>query len=882
MKAYRLLAFVLSFTTFSSFAQSPVIEISKGWQVQDIAKVADKGEKISTLAYQPKNWYKATVPGTVLTSLVNNKVYPEPLYGENNRPDKISEYLCRTSYWYKTTMDIPQSYTGKNIFLNFDGINYEANVFVNGKQAGNIKGAFARGIFDITSLVTPGKKAALAVLIKPQPTPGISHEHNIATGMGYNGWYTGYDGPTFLCSIGWDWIPAIRDRNTGIWQKVFLSANDAVTIKDPLVTTDLPLPDTTQADISISTGIQNHSAKIQKGILKAKFGDAVVVEQPFEIAANSISSISFSSFNIKHPKLWWPNGYGEQNLYKLSLSVELNGKVSDSKQMMIGVREYSYSVPNSEWLTVSVNGVPVICKGGNWGMDEAMKRLSYQRMDAQMRMHKLANYTMIRNWVGQSTSEMLYELCDKYGFMLWDEFFQANPSDGPNPKDIHLYLYNVREKIVRYRNHASIAIWCARNEGFPPKEIEDSLVVMMHELEPSRLYQSSSTEGRGVNSGGPYSWRTPVDFYNYNEAFKTETGTMSIPTIESIQGMMPKEDWEEINDDWAEHDFAIGAQKGDKFPGMIDKRYGAVKNLADFVRKSQLANYESYRAMYEGRFAKLFSPVTGVLTWMSHPAQPSFVWQLYHYDLEPNASLFATRKACEPLHVQLNEKEGFVQVINATPNTLENAHVSLGVFGLDGKKIYEALSTVNADASKATTVKNLSVPKDLQTVHFIRLQLLDASQKLISDNFYWKGATGDENNFTALDSMPIATLKASAIKKAEGNKLVLQVVLENTSDVPAIMTHLQLRNSVTNKRVLPVFYNDNYISLLPGESKTIFIEAALSDLNGQQPIIMIDGLNSSVAESNSNGVAISMNKNAMVSSWPVTGLPFSPFNMGKR
>lgn len=499
-----------------------------------------------------------------------------------------------------------------------------------------------------------------------------------------------------------------------------------------------------------------------------------------------------------------------------------------------------------------------------------------------MKMHKLANYTIIRNWVGQSTSEMLYELCDKYGLMLWDEFFQANPSDGPNPKDIHLYLHNVREKILRYRNHASIAIWCARNEGFPPKEIEDSLVVMMHELEPSRLYQSSSTEGRGVNSGGPYSWRTPAEFYNFGEAFKTETGSMSVPTLESIQGMMPKQDWEEINDDWAEHDFAKGAQAGDKYPGMIDRRYGSVKNLADFVRKAQLANYEAYRAMYEGRFAKLFNPVTGVITWMSHPAQPSFVWQLYHYDLEPNASLFATRKACEPVHIQLNEKEGYVQVINATPNALNNAKAGMAVYSIDGKKIFESLTSVNAAASRATDVKSLSLPTDIKTVYFVKLHLLDAAGNIVSDNFYWKGPSSEVNNMKALDTMPVVRLQASAVKRMEGDKILIDVMLSNNSETPALMAHLQLRNAKTNTRVLPVFYSDNYVSLLPGEHNKITIEASAKDLNGQPPVVLIDGLNIAVQASANNGVEIRLNDNAQVSNWPVTGLPFSPFNIGSR
>src|ERR1039458_8996781 len=246
-------------------------------------------------------------------------------------------------------------------------------------------------------------------------------------------------------------------------------------------------------------------------------------------------------------------------------------------------------------------------------------------------MHQIANYTMIRNWVGQSTSEDFYEMCDKYGIMLWDEFFQPNPGDGPNPTDLNVYLANVREKILRFRNHPAIAVWCARNEGYPPKEIDTALRKLMAELEPVRLYQPSSTAGRGVNSGGPYHWRTPREFYDFGEAFKTEIGTMSVPTLESIQGMMPEKDWETINDDWAEHDFAKGAQEGNLYPGILARRYGKITNLANFVRKAQLMNYEAYRAMYEGRNAQLFHPATAIITWMSHPAQPSFVWQLYHY-----------------------------------------------------------------------------------------------------------------------------------------------------------------------------------------------------------------------------------------------------------
>src|SRR6185437_15424501 len=204
---------------FADSLPEPMV-LSTGWQMQSSDAVTDSAEHISQTNFAPQGWYRATVPGTVLTTLVNNHVYPEPLYGENNRPDKIPESLCRTSYWYRAVFEVPKSFAGKKVWLNFDGINYSADVWVNGQSAGTIRGAFTRGIFDISSMVTAGQQAALAVLIHPPPHPGVSHEHTLPNGMGPNGGEDAIDGPTFLCSLGWDWIPAIRDRASGIWQKV--------------------------------------------------------------------------------------------------------------------------------------------------------------------------------------------------------------------------------------------------------------------------------------------------------------------------------------------------------------------------------------------------------------------------------------------------------------------------------------------------------------------------------------------------------------------------------------------------------------------------------------------------------------------------------------
>ena len=625
------------------------VELTGGWLLQNSAKVPDAGAAVSSAGHQPQGWLAATVPGTVLSSLVRDGVYPEPLYGENNRPNRIPETLNKSPFWYRTTFTVPAGYKGRAVTLHFDGANYASEVWLNGAELGTMRGAFMRGRFDVTRLVKPGQTAVLAVEVSPQPHPGVPHEHTVANGMGLNGGITALDGPTFLATIGWDWLPAIRDRDTGLWQKVFLSASGPVVIEDPLVTTDLPLPRTDSAEVSVQTTVENLSAKGQRGTLEGSFGD-VRFERAVTLAPNSREVVSFrpadtAALHVANPRLWWPNGYGPQNLYTLHLRFVRGGRESDAHDTSFGIRKITYDAPgaapvpkgqdapDSDSLTIRVNGVPVFIRGGDWGLDEGLKRIPRERLDAEIHMHQLANLNMIRNWVGQSTSEEFYELCDKYGLLIWDEFFQPNPSDGPDPEDLPTYLANVRDKIVRFRNHPSIALWCARNEGFPPPEIDRALRSMIPELDPVRLYQPSSTAGRGVVSSGPYYWREPRAFYTYDAAFKTETGSVSVPTLESVHGMMPERDWETINDDWAEHDLAKGAQHGDTYPYVLAGRYGRIANLADFVRKAQLMNYEAYRAMYEGRNAKLFHPYTGILTWMSHPAQPSFVWQLYHYDL---------------------------------------------------------------------------------------------------------------------------------------------------------------------------------------------------------------------------------------------------------
>lgn len=811
-------------------------------------------------------WYRATVPGTVLTTLVNNGVYPEPLYGENNRPNIIPESLCRSSYWYRTEIEIPASYGRRRVWLSFDGINYLADVWVNGWKVGEIRGAFARGQFDITPRVTPGQRAAIAVLIHPPFTPADPLEQTQQWGMGLNGGVHSHDGPTFVASQGWDWMPAIRDRNMGIWQKVTLSASGPAVLRDPYVVTDVNVIDKI-ADVSLELEVVNATSVPVTGVVDGTLGDVSFQSSSLTVDAGGSRTVRLSpantpSLRLKDPKLWWPNGFGDPYLYPLHISFVAGGVVSDAIDFNVGVRTIAYTLgERPETLALVVNGVRVFAKGGNWGMDEAMKRVPRERLEAQMRLHRDANYTIVRNWVGQSTSEDFYDLADRYGLLVWDEFFQ--PAAGLDSgrergetgeqdlSDISLYLANVREKVLRFRNHPSIALWCGRNEGAPsPKFMANRLVEMMAELDPRRAFQPDSDAGRGVRSGGPYWWQPPASYYTEGRGapltpFKTEIGSVSIPTLEAIHAMMPAADAEAFpNDDWAEHDFATGGGNNHsaQYLTMLASRYGDISTLPRFVRAAQMANYESYRALYEARFAKLFNPSNAVITWMSNPAQPSLTWQIYSYDLEPFASFFAVKKACEPLHIQMNQDNFHVVVVNHTTTTPALKY-RVQIVGLDGRTVLDQTQNVaNVRASAATDLGAVPLPSGLSGVHFVTLELWSVDGQWRSYNTYWRNGDAPDD-LTALNSLPTVTLDAAVRRYDSGGKLLLAITVSNHSSSVALLAHVQLRNERTNQRVLPVFYSDNYVSLLPGEQATITIEAAAKDLGADRPVVALDGWN---------------------------------------
>lgn len=860
--------------------------VAGGWRLLEAPKVKDEGVAVSTPGYSTEGWLRATVPGTVLSTYVDRGVYPDPDFGLNNLA--IPETLNKQDYWYRTEFTPPASAAGRRFTLTLNGVNYSAAVWLNGRRLGEVRGAFTRGEFDATGLVVPGRPNALAVRVSPPPHPGIPHEESLKEGPGPNGGAMCLDGPTFICTEGWDWIPGVRDRATGLWQDVTLKATGAVRVGDVQVVTKLPLPDTNRAEVSVGVPLSNDTNRAASGVLEVAF-EGVAVRKRVTVPPGGtelrLTSDEFAQLHLKRPRLWWPNGYGRPELYHMRVSFrDARGLVSDSKTLRFGVRELSYELtladgegmlrrveyaPTAAWgervvnlthegiveskegwvpslvrgaegsasvrrledvraspfLVVRVNGVRVAVRGGNWGLDDSRKRVSRERMEPYFRLHREAGLTMIRNWCGQNTEEVFYELADEYGLLVWNDFWLSTQDWNLEPEDPSLFLSNARDVIRRFRNHPSIAVWCGRNEGVPPPRINEGLDELARTLDGTRYYSPNS---RDVNlqGSGPWHYGDAFKFFTTRgRGFSTELGLPSPPSADTIRAMLPESDQWPPDDAWAYHDWHTKSG-GDinHFVNAMTEELGAPTSLEDFERKSQLLTYASHRAMFEGFNVHLWEPNTGRLMWMSHPAWPSMEWQMYSSDYSTHGAFFGVKKANEPLHIQLDQPDLDITVVNNTRTPLRGLRLLTHIHDVNGGVISVDEQELSAPSNAAFRVSRLRVPAWAKDgVVFVRLQLIDAERRVLSENFYWHAA--QKAAYRKLDRMPETPLACLAVSKAARGASRVDVELTNYNDYGvALAAQVVLRDAETGARVLPAYASDNYVSLVPGERRRITIE----------------------------------------------------------
>ena len=867
------------------------ILIRNGWKVKSSLEVGDDGKKLSQPGVDTKSWAVTSVPATVLTALVRNGIYPNPYIGINNMqiPDISDEYNqendrlkyshipgknpWKKPYWYRTEFDGSATLKGKHIWLNFGELNYKAQIWLNGiliADTTEAVGMERQFKFDITSAFRKTDKNSLAVAIyppdhpgKPAPdplTPLADPGTNMADGV-ISRDYTKWD------VMGWDWQPSIRDRDMGITEDVFISGTDDIELQNLYVTSKLFLPDTTAAELTVSVELVSHSNKEESGVIQVsvKNGtDSISFTDNFRIAPNSTSELiwdrtKIEKLKLSNPKLWWPSGYGQQNLYEVKVTALTKSQMASSVKTNVGIREVETYIGNKERV-YKINGMEIYPKGGNWVID-MMLNWTASRYEKEILLTKNANLNILRVWGPTGVApKPFYEAADKYGILIWQDFlndfwgtFKNTPGYQP---EISLFETATVGIVKKYRNHPSLIIWCGGNEGPNPRE--DLIVNSILKKYDSRQFRHylKQSDGDGLHGGGPYHTLEPKDYFTHKKltGFSSEIGPSGIPEIQSIEKFMPDKakTWMPgrfpLDGVWAYHDAndwpGSDSRKFTSYDNMVRNYYGApdtsnlISGFRDYIEKCQIVNYDVYRSSIESINRQLWKSSSGILLWKGNSSWPSMTWQVYDWYMQSHAGYYGTKKASELLHVQFNRDDRTVSFVNLLNGKLDAVNLNATLYDSSLKSIWTESKVIVSEINSASN-SGIIVPES-KKVEFLKLTAKDGNGILLSDNFYW---LNESNNFKVLNDLPSPKLEVSAKPVSANGKIKYEVAVTNTGKTLAFQVALKVVGKDSNQELLPSFWTDNYLNLLPGESKTVSVEIDNTDLT-ELPVLTVSSFSS--------------------------------------
>lgn len=683
------------------------------WKLKPQAEVSADASALCRTDYDASQWVDAVVPGTAFNAYVTAGLEKDPNFGDNIQQVDRNKY--DRSFWYRTEFDIPADFDRELTWLNFRGVNRKADIYLNGTFLGSLDGFMHRGHFDITGLMKKDRRNVLAVLVHMPQTP-LANQGS----------------PTYLSSGGWDWMPYVPGLNSGITDKVFLSNTGKVTLIDPWVRTDLPT--NARADLAVKLDVKNNSGETVKATVRGTIrpGD-VTFSKEVELSPRAMTTLAFDKryypqLMIDNPRLWWPNGYGEPNLYTCTFDVAVDGVLSESREVTFGIKRYSYDKEDNTF-HIHINGVPVFVKGANWGMSEYMLRCRGTEYDTKVRLHDEMNFNMIRNWLGSVTDDEFYEACDKYGIMVWDDFWiNSNPN---LPYDLNAFNNNMMEKIKRVRNHPCIAVWCGDNESNPQPPLEGWMAENVRTFDGGDRYFQANSHADGLTGSGPWGAFDPRYYFTkYPDGmegdpargwgFRTEIGTAVMTNFESFKKFMPEEHWWPRDEMWNTHYFGPNAFNAapERYDFYIEQGYGTPEGIEDYCRKAQLINLSSNKAMYEGWLDRMWENASGIMTWMGQSAYPSMVWQTYDYYYDPTGAYWGCKSACEPVHIQWNPVTDGVKIANTTSADLKDVVAEVRVYNMDGKEApaYYRKATVNSPANTAVQCFTIGFNKERENL----------------------------------------------------------------------------------------------------------------------------------------------------------------------
>ena len=853
VKRLSRLALFLAASLQGAQAASPSASLPLAqWKLQSSAKLTeakanagkDAGAAFSSRSYRPTGWLNVTVPTTVFAALVKNKTYPDPYFGMNLRSVPGVTYPVGANFsnlpmapdspfavawWYRTEFRLPRDYSGKTIALHFDGINYRANVWLNGRQVATseqIAGAWRLYELDISDAVEHGKTNALAIQIFPPS------EHDLAI--------------TFV-----DWNPAPPDKNMGIWRPAYITASGPVTLRHAFVDTKLDMV-SDSARLAVTVEAHNASKAAVHGTLRGAI-ESVNFSQPVELGPGETKEIEVTSDQapqlvFKHPRLWWPAQMGTPNLYHLQLSLDVDGKISDHAATSFGIREITSELRGKSWRQFKVNGKPILIRGGGWATD-MMVRHDPRRMEQEIRYAQDMGLNTIR-LEGKLEPEDFFEVTDRLGMLVmagWCCCDHWEKWEDWKPEDHRIAEASQQDQIKRLRSHPSMLVWLNGSDNPPPPDVEKMYISVLNKCKWPNPYVSSATAKpsevtgeSGVKMTGPYEYIAPAywlldDKHGGAFGFNTETSPgPAVPPVESLRQMLPKEHLWPLDDWWNFH--AGGGEFKDikVYSTALTNRYGPARNVEEFASKSQAMNYEGIRAMFEAYGRNKYTS-TGVIQWMMNNGWPSMIWHLYDFYLRPGGGYFGAKKATEALHPQYSYDDRSVWLISSQYKDAAGLKLAAVVYDLNMQEKFKREATLDAAADSATQAFTLPDIQGLTPTYFLALTLHDAAGKQLATNLYWISTKAEEldwanatwymtptksfADFTALDSLPKVRLEKSVKTVRQSDKVETVVTLKNPGK--SIAFFLRLKADHAGQEVLPVLWEDNYFSLLPGEQREV-------------------------------------------------------------
>ena len=888
-----LLAHIVLISSLLAQDKSPAIPVAKhtaeaklalreGWSLQTSAKVEAKGEVISTAQFSAKGWREVTVPTTVVAAEVKEKALPDPFFGMNLRnypgvnypvganfsniamaPD--SPYTV--SWWYRKAFAMQASYKGKTVWLKFNGINYRANVWLNGKQIANsddVAGAWRTYEFNITRSAKVGAENVVAVQVFA-PT-----EHDLAI--------------TFV-----DWNPAPPDKNMGLWREAYLTTSGPVALRYPTVVSKLNPPGNDSAQLTVTAQVKNGTDQPVKGTLKGHI-ESADFEQEVELGPNEAKDVTFtpdkfSQLVFSNPRLWWPAQMGKPNLYKLAMEFDVNGATSDHSASEFGIREITSDLNSIGGRAFHINGKNILIRGGGWSPDMMMRENS-QRLRDEIRYVQDMGLNTIR-LEGKLETEEFYQLTDRKGILVmagWCccDFWERWPRW--QPKDFEIAKQSLRDQIYRLRSHPSLLVWLNGSDNPPPPDVEQMYLDVEKELIwPNPVVSSATgkktsvTGDSGVKMSGPYEYVAPsywqVDTPEGQPGrklcnpggcggayrFNTETSMgPAVPPVESIRAMVGKDHMWPIDDVWNYHAGGGEFKTINVFSDALANRYGKSDNVEDFAIKSQMQTYEGVRAMYEA-YSRNKYQATGVIQWMLNNAWPSMIWHLYDYYLRPAGGYFGAKRSMEALHPLYGYDDHSIWMVSSQYEDVKGLKLTTKIYNLDATEKFTQENPVDAAADSTAKIFTLPDVAGLSPTYFLVLRLEDSAGKLVGSNFYWLSTkpetidwakstwwmtpTESYADFTAIAQLPKVKLKVTDRTERTGEDAITHVTLENPSKNLAFFVRLKVDKGVKGEEILPVVWQDNYISLLPGEKREVTASYRASELGATKPAVEVSGWN---------------------------------------